>query len=146
MSDGIQVIATTTPPAVTTNDASNVATTSARLNGNLTSLGTASSVTVSFVWGTTLGGPYPNETTGQAMTSTGTFYFDLRSLIPGTTYYYKAKAVGDGTVYGAEKSFTTLTTPPAVTTDDATEIGDTSATLNGSLDQPGHGLIGTGVF
>jgi hypothetical protein len=124
----------TTPPAVTTNDASNKATTSATLNGNLTSRGTASSVTVSFEWGTTLGGPYPNETTGQVRTSTGTFYFDLPGLIPGTTYYYKAKAVGvHGTGYGAEKSFTTTTTPPAVTTNDASNVTTTSATLNGNL-------------
>ena len=81
------------------------------LNGNLTSLGTAGSVTVSFVWGTTLGGPYPNETTSENMTSTGTFYFDLPGLSPGTTYYYQAKAVGDGTSYGVEMSFTTLTPP-----------------------------------
>ena len=85
-----------------------IAANSARLNGDLTSLGTASSVTVSVEWGVTLGGPYPNETTGQAMTRTGTFYFDLPSLSPGTTYYCRAKAVGHGTSYGEEKSFSTL--------------------------------------
>jgi PKD repeat protein len=103
-----------TAPLVVTSDASNVATTSATLNGNLTSLGTAENVTVSFVWGTT-SGSYPNETTGQDMTSTGIFYFDLGSLLPGNTYYYKTKAVGPGgTVYGAEKSFTTGQKNPVV--------------------------------
>ena len=33
-----------------------------------------------------------------------------------------------------EKSFTTLTTPPTVTTEVATRIDLTSATLNGNLD------------
>jgi hypothetical protein len=128
----------TTPPAVTTNAASNVTTTSATLDGNLTSLGTVGSVTVSFVWGTSVGGPYPNETTGEVKTSTGAFYFDLPGLIPGTTYYYQAKAVGGhGTSYGVEKSFTTLTIPPVVTTKDATEIDLTSATFNGYLDSLG---------
>jgi hypothetical protein len=103
-------------PSVTTNAATGIGNTSATLNGNLTSLGTASTVTVSFVWGTSFGGPYPNETTGQAMTSTGAFSAELPSLIPGTTYYYQAKAVGDSTVYGVERSFTTTTTPPVVTT------------------------------
>jgi hypothetical protein len=99
--------ADTMPPTVTTGDASNISTTPVRLNGDLISPGTAGTVTVSFVWGTS-SGLYPNETTGQTMTSTGSFYFDLGSLAPGTTYYYRTKAVGHGDpVYGAEKSFTT---------------------------------------
>ena len=39
-------------PAVITNNASNLDTSSARLNGDLTSKGTAENVTVSFVWDT----------------------------------------------------------------------------------------------
>jgi hypothetical protein len=124
-------------PSVTTNAATGIGNTSATLNGNLTSLGTASTVTVSFVWGTSFGGPYPNETTGQAMTSTGAFSAELPSLIPGTTYYYQAKAVGDSTVYGVERSFTTTTTPPVVTTGVPTGIDLTLATLNGNLDSLG---------
>ena len=91
----------TNPPAVTTNAASSITINSARLNGELTSMGTASSVTVSFVWGTNLGGPYPNETTGDIMSGPDVFYFDKGGLTSGTTYYYKAKADGDGDpVYG----------------------------------------------
>ena len=55
---------TLTPPAVTTNVPTNITTTSARLNGDLTTLGTAGSVTVSFEWGTS-SGSYPNETAGE---------------------------------------------------------------------------------
>jgi phosphodiesterase/alkaline phosphatase D-like protein len=125
---------TTRPtPLVTTNDATSEATTSATLNGDLTSLGTARSVTVSFEWGTT-SGSYTYTTAGQARTSTGTFSADLSGLDPGTTYYFRAKAVGGGDpVYGEEKSFTTLTTPPLVTTNDATDVAMNSATLNGDL-------------
>lgn len=97
----------TTPPSVTTNDATNVTPNTVRLNGNLTSLGSSSSVAVSFVWGTA-SGSYPNETTGASKTGTGTYYHDLGSLTPGTIYYYKAKAVGDGTAYGTEKTFLTV--------------------------------------
>jgi phosphodiesterase/alkaline phosphatase D-like protein len=121
-------------PLVTTNDASSPTKTSARLNGELTWLGTASSVTVSFVRGTTLGGPYTNETASENMTTTGPFYFDLPGLNPGTTYYYQAKAVGDGDDYGNERSFTTSSlSAPSVTTSDATNVARTSATLNGDL-------------
>ena len=126
----------TTPPAVATNDATSITTNSAQLNGNLTSLGTASSVTVSFVWGTT-SGSLANETVGQIMTGTGAFSFDLGGLALGTMYYYQAKAVGDGTSYGAEMSFTTRTVPPAVATNGATNVATTSATLNGDLDATG---------
>ena len=119
-------------PVVTTNAATNVTTNSARLNGNLGNLGTAEGVTVSFVWGSTVGGPYPNETTGVAKTNIGTFYFDLGGLDPSTTYYYLAKAVGDGTSYGAEMSFTT-STPPSVVTNDATNVTASSARLTGDL-------------
>jgi hypothetical protein len=127
--------ASTTQPSVTTNDASNPATTSATLNGNLDSLGTAATVNVSFEWGTATGS-YTQTTANQARTITGAFSADLAvgSLTPGTTYYYRAVADGDGPpVYGAEKPFTTLTTAPSVTTSAATNLATTSATLNGDL-------------
>ena len=129
---------TLTPPAVTTDNASYVTTNSARLNGNLTSRGSASSVRVSFEWGTSPGS-YSVWDTGQDMTSTGAFYFDLLGLfIPGTTYYYRAKAVGASTVYGEEKSFTTLTTPPAVTTNDAEQFGHHLCPAQRQSDFSGH--------
>jgi hypothetical protein len=127
----------TTAPSVTTNDVTSVATTSATLNGELSSLGTASSINVSFEWGAATGS-YAHTTADQARTSTGAFSADLTGLTPGTTYYYRAKADGDGdAVYGAEKTFTTLTTPPSLTTGSATEVRCTSATLNGILDSLG---------
>jgi hypothetical protein len=101
------------PPVVTTNDATEVTVNSAILNGSLTSLGTATTVNVSFQYGTTPG-VYTSETTAQAMATKGSFFFNLTGLNPGTIYYFRAKVVGDLnlTSYGAEKSFTTLT-PPA---------------------------------
>jgi len=127
----------TTPSAalllVTTGGATSVTTTSATLNGTLTSLGAADNVTVSFIWGTVAGGPYPNVTDNQTLTNTGAFSADLSGLAPGTAYYYKAKAVGADTVYGNEVSLTTSTTPPTVTTGAATSLAATSATLNGNL-------------
>jgi len=123
----------TIPPSVATGDASSVDTVSAILNGDLISLGTAGNVTVSFEWGTA-SGSYIHTTADQLRTATGAFSANLSGLTPRTTYYYRAVADGDGDpVHGLEKSFTTLTTPPSVTTSDATGIGATSATLNGVL-------------
>jgi Leucine-rich repeat (LRR) protein/murein DD-endopeptidase MepM/ murein hydrolase activator NlpD len=125
-------------PTVATSAAANVTTNSATLNGTLTSLGTASSVNVSFQWGTT-SGFYTNETTAQAMTGPVSFFANLSGLSPGTTYYFRAKAVGDGTSYGGEVSFITAsaTSSPTVVTSAATNPGTNSATLNGNLTSTG---------
>ncbi|GAI74549.1 unnamed protein product, partial [marine sediment metagenome] len=90
---------------VTTNDATNITTKSATLNGNLDNRGTASTVYVSFEYGLTTA--YGSETTPQAMTTTGPFSFPLTGLSPNTTYHVRAKAVGGSTSYGLDKSFTT---------------------------------------
>jgi hypothetical protein len=124
-----------TPPSLATKDATGVTTNQATLNGHLTGLGSASGVDVSFQWGTE-SGSYTDETTMRTMTAAGAagaFSFDLTGLNADTSYYYRAKAVGDGTSFGLEKSFTTSTIPPSVGTSDATSISTNSAQLNGEL-------------
>jgi hypothetical protein len=96
-------------PSVTTNDASGITDNSATLNGNLDDLGTTSSVDVSFEWGETTA--YGDETTPESMVTTGPFSFSLPGLSPDTTYHFTAKAVGDGTNYGDDMSFTTKPPP-----------------------------------
>ena len=94
---------------VTTGPATHITTTSAWLNGNLTSMGASRDVTMSLEWGITAGGPYPNSAADQVRTSIGAISFDLRGLTPGTTCYYRARVDDDGgPVYGEEKSFTTV--------------------------------------
>ena len=121
-----------TLPAVSTGSATGITTTSATLNGTLTSMGTADNVSVSFLWGTTDGGPYPNATAAQEKDAPVSFSADLSKLVPGTTYYYRAKAVGDGSDEGDQMSFTTLAAP-TVTTNHAGNLTTTSARLNGNL-------------
>lgn len=121
------------PPSVETNDATSVASTSATLNGDLVSLGTMSSVNVSFEWGLTTGS-YTHSVADQARNTTGAFSAELSGLTPGTTYYFRVKADGDGDpLYGPEKSFTTPTIPPSVATGDASSVDTVSAMLNGDL-------------
>lgn len=99
-----------TPPTVITNDASNIITSVAVLNGNLSSLGSATVVSVSFESGTILRGPYPNRTKAQTKNAVGAFSSKLIELIPGTSYYFRAKADGGtyGNNYGAEKTLLLL--------------------------------------
>ncbi len=92
-------------PEVATKDATGIAINGAKLNGELTNLGTATTVNVSFQWGKT-SGYYSNETTPQPMNMNVSFSFVITDLTPDTTYYFRAKAVGDDTSYGDEKAFT----------------------------------------
>lgn len=98
------------PPSVDTSAASDVTHNSATLNGELKNLGSASSVDVSFEYGTSTGN-YPYETTPETMIVTGAFSANLSDLSEDTTYYFRAKAVGDETSYGVENSFTTEAAP-----------------------------------
>jgi hypothetical protein len=71
--------------------------------------------TVSFAWGTTANGPYPNEqdtTDVISGTQVQTASLSLSDLMPNTTYYYIVTATNaDGSVTSSEQSFTT----PAIT-------------------------------
>ena len=96
---------------VSTNDATDISNNSATLHGTLDSLGGYTIIRVSFVWGTTSGGPYPNETGLQEMTSIGPFSAGIDGLSPNTTYYFRAKATNSLTDYGGELKFHTRTQP-----------------------------------
>ena len=101
----------TQPPVVATGIASNVTNTGATVSGSLTSTGTAASVTVSFEYGTTTS--YGSTAAGvpPTLTSTGAFTANLTGLSSGQTYHFRTKAVGNGTVYGNDATFTTTGNP-----------------------------------
>ncbi len=92
--------------AVATDPATGISTTAATLNGSLTGLGDASSVEVSFEWGTTTS--YGTEAATQTMDVTGSFSAALSGLSASTTYHFRAKAVaGEDTTLGNDRTFTT---------------------------------------
>ncbi|MBN2098470.1 MAG: hypothetical protein JW753_02620 [Dehalococcoidia bacterium] len=110
MIDGFTV--TRLAPTVTTRSASSITAHSASLMGFLDSPGADSSVQISFEWGTTTS--YGKESFSVAMTSPGPFAYGLGGLSPDTTYHFRAKAVGDGTAYGEDMTFTTLFMSPTL--------------------------------
>ena len=104
------------PPSVITSRHIGIGARRATFNGILTSLGTASSVKVSFGWDTEShaenADAYENWTRREIMKSEGTFKANVDDLIPATTYYFRARAEGDVTNYGSEASFTTKPSRP----------------------------------
>ena len=98
-----------TPPSVTTNAATYIARNSATLNGSLTGLGTSGSVGVSFQLGLTTS--YGSSTSILTMSTTGSFAISISGLASGTTFHYRAVAVGtNGLIaYGSDQVFTTTT-------------------------------------
>jgi hypothetical protein len=135
----------TGPPIVATSAATNVASFSAALNGSVYPHGLTTSVY--FQYGTTTS--YGLTTAPQ--NRTGNTYLNISANISGlsasTIYHFRIVATNSGgTRYGSDRTFTTLsaTGPPVVTTNPATNVASSSATLNGSLDP--HGLTTTVYF
>jgi N-acetylneuraminic acid mutarotase len=138
-------LSATGAPVVTTNPATAVASFSATLNGSLDPHGLTT--TVHFQYGTTTS--YGLTTAVQSQT--GNTYRNVSANIGGlsasTIYHVRIVATNSsGTRFGSDSTFTTLsaTGPPVVTTNPATNVANSSATLDGSLDP--HGLTTTVHF
>lgn len=78
---------------------------------------------------------------------TGTFVSTLTGLQPSTTYYVRAFATNaNGTVYGEQRSVTTPSGLPTVTTTTATSITSNSAVCGGDVTSDGgYSVIQRGV-
>jgi len=62
-----------------------------------------------FEWGTQSGGPYDYSWRKTGIFSAGDFSYSAENLDAETLYYYRARALeGSSWIYGAEKSFTTM--------------------------------------
>jgi len=124
-----------TTPFVSTTAASNITQSSATSGGTVVADGGADVTIRGVCWSTT---PYP--TIGDSKTEdgngTGVFTSSLTGLVANTTYYVRAYATNSaGTSYGSQETFITLTDPvlPTISTDDATDITQTTATSGGNV-------------
>ncbi|MFH0888505.1 MAG: hypothetical protein V1871_04785 [Planctomycetota bacterium] len=125
------------PPTCTTNAATNIGFNSATLNGTVNPNGI--STTANFLWGITTS--YENTTT-QAVgsgTSNVNVTSNINRLSASTLYNFMVVGTNSsGTSYGSNLTFTTSARPlPICTTDAASNIGATSATLNGTVNPNG---------
>ena len=135
------VIEFTTKGSVTvkTNSATNITTSSATLNGNITKgSGSVNMTKRGFVLSTTNN---PTITSclkkwDQSSSAAGNYSTSMTGLSASTKYYYRAYAVVDGNpVYGSSVSFTTSSAQDAISifTNDATNVTSTSATVGGTI-------------
>ena len=142
---GVFRIQTTGPPVVTTNPATFIASFSATLNGLLYPHGLTTSVYFQYGLTTSYG-----STTHMQIQNGNTLRpvsANITGLLANRTYHFRIVATNsDGTRFGSDMTFTTLTAtgPPVVTSNPATFIANFSATLNGSLDP--HGFTTTVHF
>lgn len=126
-------------PLVETNSATAVASTTVTMNGKVNPNG--ASTTVTFEYGTTTS--YGATATAAQSPVPGAIPVDisagLTTLIPGTEYHYRVKAVNSGgTSYGSDLTFNTTFPPPIATTGSATAVASASATLNGIINANGY--------
>ena len=127
-------------PTVTTTAVYSIAGTTASSGGNVTSDGGAAVTVRGVCWSTTTGPTIANSTTSNG-TGTGIFTSSLTGLTIGTTYYVRAYATNaEGTAYGNEVSFTTLTIP-TLTTTAITAITTTSASSGGTITTNGGSAV-----
>lgn len=128
-------------PGSTTTAATNVQPTTATLNGHLTGNGNALA-SISFTWGTssTLSSgntiTVANTTTLPGSATAYPVLANITGLTGGTTYYFEVSgtyASGASTTRGGILSFVTPASvvPPTATTNAATSVTDTTATING---------------
>lgn len=128
-------------PTVVTMDIYDVTSTSAACGGTVVSDGGSTVTTRGACWST-----LPNPTVADNRTNdgsgTGTYSSSLTGLGSGTIYYVRAYATSaEGTAYGIQKAFTTLTILPTVTTAAVTSITATTAASGGNAITDGGATI-----
>jgi uncharacterized repeat protein (TIGR03803 family) len=123
---------------VTPPPASSIGEYGALANGSATLSATDPMVYFNYGATATYGASTPFQDLG---TGSGSISFDapLSGLAPNTTYYYQVVEVigGTKTIDGPQQTFTTLPLPPGVTTNSATSVASSSATLNATVDPNG---------
>ncbi|KKT22783.1 MAG: Peptidase M23 [Parcubacteria group bacterium GW2011_GWB1_43_8b] len=130
-------------PAVNTNSATNVGQSYATLNGQVNPNGISTSYWFEYGQTTSFGNTSQSQSAGSG-NSFQNISYSLSNLISNTTYYFRAVGQNQyGVSYGSTLSFTTTGggggggSAPAVNTNSATNVGQTYATLNGSVNPNG---------
>ncbi|MBI2839646.1 MAG: hypothetical protein HYX75_15145 [Acidobacteria bacterium] len=140
---GDQQFAAAQVPSLTTNPATGVGSTTATLNGVVTTNGLTASWWYEYGTGS---GVYPNSTPGGTVpggTPSAAVSVTLSGLLPNSTYYFRlAGANANGTGYGIERSYTTgSAAPPTAITGAASGVSTVSAILTGTVNPAGSATM-----
>ena len=126
----------------TTTAASSITATSASSGGNITYNGGATVTASGVVWSTSASPTVALSTKTSNGAATGIFTSSITGLSPGTLYYVRSYATNAiGTSYGAQISFTTLTSPTLAATTAASSIASTTATSGGDISSDGGSAV-----
>jgi len=129
-------------PELTTIAVSDITITTAMCGGNITSDGGSTVTARGVCWSL---GQTPTITDSKTTdgAGAGTFVSSISDLIPNTTYYARAYATNvAGTAYGSAMSFTTQEVfEPVVTTNDLSDITQTTATSGGNVNSDGGSIV-----
>jgi len=129
-----------TPPSVETLGATNIGPTYATLQGNLTSKGDATNITVGFQIGT-FPGNYDETIIVNTNANTGKFNYTKDGLNSSTQYFYRAFATFEnGTVYGDDVALFTASNEPPIASFEYT-IKGMKVTVNASASYDPDGSI-----
>jgi uncharacterized protein (TIGR02145 family) len=130
-------------PEVTTALVASVTDISASCGGNVTYDGGAAITSRGVCWSTSQNPDINDDHTSDG-TGTGEFESNISGLEPNTTYYVRAYATNsEGTSYGNQRSFTTLTGLPEVTTALVGSVTDISASCGGNVTYDGGASVTT---
>ncbi len=119
-----------------------ISSTSASAAASISSDGGASITAKGVVWSTSVNPTIALTTKTNDGTGTGAFTSSITALSTSTLYYIRAYATNaNGTVYGAQQSFTTLGAVPTLSTTSASSISLTSASTGGNISSDGGTTI-----
>ncbi len=134
--DGLDQTFTTSAvaPTATTNAATSITATDATLNGTVNANNDSTAVTFEYGLDTSYGTTVTANQSPVTGTTDTAVSKAITGLTPNTTYHFRVDAVnGAGTTDGHDQTFTTSVIAPNATTNAATSITSTGATLNGTV-------------
>lgn len=123
---------------VVTGEISAITHESAQCSGNVSDNGGAEITAQGVCWRDTLELPTISDSKTEESLLSSSFLSTLTELLPNTLYYVRTYATNsEGTSYGSQVSFTTLSTVPEVTTVEISEIGINTAQCSVNITSDG---------